>query len=228
MPKKGTIVPYKGDQLTFEDFDPKSFSYAQYDQSELTGSHSDDFEPAVFGKKSKVCPSWGDREDCVLPPPTDHYVHTQVVWVGSFPILPFDYPKWNVRGLRGGCMARDLSGVYVGPAFESKKGGAGSPLAGPIEFPWNMASLKKPLTDDRVKAINAYVEDWEDWWSEHWADDAVQKELHRLTDELSRWQGLTLLHWCRALDPKNAAEKRAKCPTTTIIKAIELLVEEEF
>ncbi|MGL4351861.1 MAG: hypothetical protein ACRCT2_15105, partial [Plesiomonas shigelloides] len=112
-------------------------------------------------------------------------------------------------------MTRDLSGVYIGPSFPAKKGGAGSPLAGPIEFPYNMASLKKPLTDDRVKIINSYVEEWEDWWSDNWANDRIQKELHRLVDELSRWRGLTLLHWCKAIDPKNAAEKRAKCPSST-------------
>ncbi|MGL4349290.1 MAG: hypothetical protein ACRCT2_01705, partial [Plesiomonas shigelloides] len=59
-------------------------------------------------------------------------------------------------------------------------------------------------------------------------NDRIQKELHRLVDELSRWRGLTLLHWCKAIDPKNAAEKRAKCPSSTIIKAINLMIEEEF
>jgi hypothetical protein len=239
--KKGAIVPFEGDQLEIElDFMTQpgdKFDFGPFAHSELIGSSADDLESSAIRKalgRKKVDPTWGEPHEAAVIPEQDDpdYIHTQRMYIGE-PLLPFDYAPMNFRGLRGGCMGRDLSGHYIGPRFEMKKGKRtivhrASPLAGPYPFPF-AKSVAAKFPEERVREINEWVKLWEMWWEDQGRFlPETQKELKYILSELDRWKGLTLLHWCRSIDPKSRAEERLLCPSTTIIKAVEQLQEEEF
>jgi hypothetical protein len=240
-PKKGTIVPYQGDQLEIDLVsvtEPgENFDFTPYSQSELIGSGADDLESSAirraFGRKAED-PTWGPVHEAAVVPEQDNpeYIYTQRIYIGE-PLLPFDYAPMNHRGLRGGCMGRDLSGHYIGPKFETRKGKRtivhrASPLAGPHPFPFAKSTAAK-LKEGRVKEINDWVKQWRYWWYEEGKFlPEVESELRYILDELTRWKGLTLLHWCRSITLKSKAEEQLLCPSTTIIEAIEQMQEEEF
>lgn len=239
--KKPAIVPFQGDQLEI-DLDAVTeagdeFDFTPFDQSELIGSAADDLEsPTIrkaFGRK-KEDPTWGEAHEAAVIPEQDHpqYIYTQRIYIGE-PLLPFDYAPMNHRGLRGGCVGRDISGHYIGPMFETKKGKRSivhraSPLAGPYPFPF-AKSVAAKFPESRVREVNAWVKLWEIWWQDQGQYlPECQAELRFILDELTRWKGVTLLHWCRPIVPKSKSEERLTCPSTTIIKAVEQLQEEEF
>lgn len=239
--KPAAIIPLQGDQLEI-DLDAvteagQKFDFTPFDQSELIGSAADDLESSAirkaFGRK-KEDPTWGVVHEAAVIPEQDHpqYIYTQRIYIGE-PLLPFDYAPMNFRGLRGGCVGRDISGHYIGPMFETKKKKRtivhrANPLAGPYPFPF-AKSVAAEFPKNRIREINEWVKLWEMWWQDQGQYlPECQKEIKFILNELTRWRGVTLLHWCRPIVPKSKSEERLLCPSTTIIKAVEQLQEEEF
>lgn len=231
----------QGDQLKI-DLDAVTevgevFDFTPFDRSELIGSAADDLESAAirraFGRK-KEDPTWGIVHEAAVVPEQDHphYIYTQKIYIGE-PLLPFDYAPMNFRGLRGGCVGRDISGHYIGPMFETKRKKRtvvhrANPLAGPCPFPF-AKSVAAKFSENRIREINEWVKLWGMWWEDQGQFlPECQKEIRFILDELTRWKSVTLLHWCRPIVPKSKPEERLLCPSTTIIKAVEKLQEDEF
>lgn len=214
------ITPFKGDQLSFQ-FEykvPKEeiFDFSEYDSSELVGSQADQFYTSAELKESHR-----KLETTKARNEADMWLNHKG-WHGH-PVLPMDYGGQIFRGLRGGMARQQISGFYIGPAFvDGKFRLKASPLAGPIEFPFAKKSAK--ITRERVNAINVYVKEWWHEWGRQ--DPKCIKEINVIADELQRWQGVTLLHWGRPLEPADDLQKRLKCPTTAIIEAVNDLCED--
>ena len=240
--KAAPIVPYQGDQIEI-DFSScsdrgASFDFSAFNQAELIGSAADDLESSMIRKKlgpKREDPTWGPVDEACVVPEQDHpiYIYTQRIYIGTDPILPMEYPPMNFKGMRGGLMNRSLSGIYIGPSYETKKNKRtlihkASPLAGPYPFPF-VKSVAKPFDQRRCWEINDYVKCWRTWWEDQGKHlPECQKELRILKGQLEMWGSLTLLHWCKPIDPLNEYEKRLLCPSTTIIEAIEELIAEDF
>lgn len=217
------LTPYQGDQLTFQ-FEykvPKEeiFDFSNYESSDLIGSQSDQFyTPAEIKESHRGNTEVKARNEA------DMWLNNKG-WHG-YPLLPMEYPGQIFRGIRGGMARQQNSGFYIGPAFtDGKFRLKASPLTGPIEFPFVKKGAK--ITRDRVAVVNTYVKEWEQWWRECGRHDPeCLKEVDVIADELERWKGVTLLHWCRPMDPADELQKRLKCPSTTIIEAVNDLCED--
>ena len=215
------ITPIQGDQLTFSfdtDVDTRKIDLSAYSSSELTGSHCDNLED------SKIVLKFNRRKDLT-------WGEYDAGWLGK-PLLPFDYSGQNHHGVRGGMVYRELSGIYVGPAYEIIRGKKvarvrASAFAGPIEFPFVKTTAK--ITAKRVEDVNRYVKEWRQWWaSEGVRLPGVAKECNSILDEVKRWRGVNLLHHCRPLTPQNDLEKRLLCPTFTIVDYLNDMLCEDF
>lgn len=222
--KAKKITPYKGDQLTFQ-FEYKVppseiFDFSNYEADEMVGSQSDQFYTPAELKES-------DRKAATVKARNDASMWLNHKDYHGYPLLPMDYKGQQIfRGLRGGMARQQNSGYYIGPEFtDGKFRLKASPLAGPIEFPFVKKGAK--ITRERVGVINAYVKEWERWWDKFGRHDPeCIKAINEIADDLDRWKGVTLLHWCRPLEPADELQKRLLCPSTTIIEAVNDLCED--
>ena len=215
------ITPIQGDQLSFVfDKDPlvSKIDLSAYDSADLVGSHCDNLEESriVLKFRRRKDTTWGEYD---------------AGWLGE-PLLPFDYSGQNHHGVRGGMVYRELSGIYVGPAYEIIRKQKitkvrASAFSGPIEFPFVKTNAK--MTAKRVEGINRYVKEWRQWWtSEGMRSPGIAKECDNILDEIKRWRGVNLLHHCRPLTPQNDLEKRLLCPTSTIVDYLNDMLCEDF
>ena len=214
-----------------------SFDFSAYEARELVGSHSDDIEDSQSRKqlgRKGVDPTWGPVHPQCVVPEQNHpaYFYTQRVWTGEEPPLPMDYPLMNFKGVRGGLMGRDLSGIYIGPDYRTIKNRRtivhpGSPLAGPIEFPFGPKRTTK-VSQSRRKTLNEYTVAHRKWWlSEGQYDGKCIAELRLIEGEIDRYGGVTLLHWVKPIDPKEG-ETGLLCPSTVIIESLAKMMAEDF